>query len=324
LEQKQLKKPSSLSDQYLLIQPDEIKRVLASSGYLLEGRIGKILQDRGYFVEFNNFQPDPRDSTTAIEIDVRSRRSVPIKSGNDFVSVVPLIECKNNSQPVVFFMRSLANSKFGVHYHYAGFPTFSQDTNPRTREAIPVDELLQLRHWHHYANAQEVATQFCTFSRPDEKKDKEQAREHWRWKVEAMQNYSQSFSSLCVAAQNANYYGIPLQHSGIYLEFYYPIVVFKGPIYSAYSKGAEVELASVDHLAFVHSTSISGAVVTAQLDVVTEDYFSCFLSNVVDRELPLYAEHIERMYDKLLNNAKEQRRVKSGQPWIKVVNVSST
>src|SRR5438046_848322 len=53
-----------------LIQADEIRTALTSSGYLLEGRIAGALEREGFYVELNSFRADPRDETKPIEIDV--------------------------------------------------------------------------------------------------------------------------------------------------------------------------------------------------------------------------------------------------------------
>jgi hypothetical protein len=42
---------------------------IESSGYLLEGRIGRVLKERGFFVEPNGFRVDPNYASKTIEVD---------------------------------------------------------------------------------------------------------------------------------------------------------------------------------------------------------------------------------------------------------------
>src|SRR5690348_2600494 len=89
-----------------LITPNEMQEAIESSGYLLEGRIGRVLQERGFFVESNRFNIDPNDSIKTIEVDVQGRYFEWINEGNsDTATASVLVECKNNSQPIAFFMQ---------------------------------------------------------------------------------------------------------------------------------------------------------------------------------------------------------------------------
>ena len=50
-----------------LVTPEEMQEAIDSSGYLLEGRIGRVLQERGFFVETESFSvssnPNDGDKT---------------------------------------------------------------------------------------------------------------------------------------------------------------------------------------------------------------------------------------------------------------------
>lgn len=71
------------SEEELLVRPDEIKTALYASGYLLEGRIGRILESKGFFVELGSFRTDPRDEGKSIEIDVWGGRLGDAANGCD-------------------------------------------------------------------------------------------------------------------------------------------------------------------------------------------------------------------------------------------------
>ena len=148
-----------------LIKPDEIKLALATSGYPLEGRIGHVLEDQGFYVELNSFRADPRDENKSIEVDVVGRLMETINEQNrSSVVAEALIECKNNSQPVVFFLKNQSVPEINDNYiRYAGYPASSAD--PESNEHIPLRKLLAMKDWHHYCSASEVATQFCGFSK---------------------------------------------------------------------------------------------------------------------------------------------------------------
>lgn len=246
-----------------IITADEIKAALSTSGYLLEGRIADVLQARTAYVELNGFRPDPRDGGKSIELDVWGRFPEPIDQESDsVVAAETLIECKNNSQPVVFFMKSQSDRSSNVNYiKYLGFPEFSAD--PETQVQVPLHQLLSMRDWHHYCQASEIATQFCGFNRDqgaEEQQRKQQSdrkvplpREDWRWKHETMEQYSKSFSNLCVATEWASRDIVDLSQQNIQLQFCYPIIVFQGPIYEARVRGGQVDLRRSGHLQLHHS-----------------------------------------------------------------------
>ena len=277
-----------------LIKANEIKTALNNSGYLLEGRIAHILQGRTAYVELNRFRPDPRDESKSIEIDVWGHFPEWIdQENNSVVAAEALIECKNNSQPVVFFLKAQSDQRSNdKHIKYSGFPKSSAD--PETKYHIPLHELLSMKDWHHYCQAPEVATQFCSFARDqaaEEQQKKQQndrkmplPREDWCWKAESMEHYSKSFSNLCIATEWAGGGIVDTRQQNIQLQFCYPIIVFQGPVYEARLTGGEVDLRRSDHLQLHHSASVEGQVVRTQIDVVSEPAFPAVIEIIV-REL---------------------------------------
>jgi hypothetical protein len=96
-----------------------------------------VLESKGFYVELNSFRADPRDESKSIEIDVWSRFTQTVKLGkHSSVVIEPLIECKNNSQPVAFFLKRHTVPELNAgHIKYAGFPT--NVTSPDVEIDIP-------------------------------------------------------------------------------------------------------------------------------------------------------------------------------------------
>jgi hypothetical protein len=290
-----------------LIQPEEAKRALQVSGYLLESRVAQVLDEHG-LVETNTSRIDPRDPTAAIEIDVHALVAQRLKS-HGFVSVELFIECKNNAQPVAFIMHPARPWSLNENIKYGGFPMSSAD--PVTKQHVALPNLLGMMAWHHYCKAEVVATQFCGFSCPDEgRKGKNVPRNQWRWKAESMQNYSKSFADLCIAVENEAVPAGDVQEKSIEVGLYYPIVVFQGPIYAVTVQGPAIDVSAADHIQLVHSTSLNRRVVRAQIDVVSESALPSLIATVKE-ELGKTVSHMNRegLLDRLLESAIDQKRV---------------
>ena len=145
------------------ISPAEMTAAIEASGYLLEGRIARVMAERGLFVQPNCFYPDPSESGRSIEIDVVGQYFEWVNETNqDAVSASLLVECKNNAQPFAFFMQTpQIGGLIDTRIHYGGFPSFSTDSETHVR--IPLHHLLEIKDWHHYFKEAEVATQFYGF-----------------------------------------------------------------------------------------------------------------------------------------------------------------
>lgn len=210
-----------------LATPEEMQAAIEASGYLLEGRIAHVMSERGFFVEMNPFTHDPADPSKAMEVDVAGRYFEWVNQDNkDTVTASVLVECKNNSQPFAFFVQRQQVAELNDNrIHYGGYPSFS--LNQQTGVPEPPHKLLEMKDWHHYCRAIEVATQFCGFKWTNENKP----RDKREWKAELMEHYSKSFSKLAMitASNSADGYGLRLQ--SIQIQVCYPVAVFQGPIY---------------------------------------------------------------------------------------------
>lgn len=297
-----------------IITPEEAKEALQASGYLLEKRVAHALEEKGFYVETNTFRQDPRDPDRSIEVDVWGGHMVSLGDApRSFVGTQPFIECKNNSQPVAFFLKTQPVRELNDnHIKYGGFPVSSAD--PGTASHVALHKLLEMKDWHHYCGTHEVATQFCTFSRPEEQQEekKKTLRNRWKWKAskpEDMKHYRQSFSDLCAVVEHEGLSAGSLDEERIEIEFYYPIVVFQGPIYAVRVSGANVDVTEADHLQFHHSTSAHRQILSAQIDVVSERAFPALIEEIV-RETSRVAKVIKKgFYERLLASAVDQKRV---------------
>ena len=276
-----------------------MQAAIESSGYLLEGRIGRVLQERGFFAEPNAFRVDPNDAGKTIEVDVQGRYFEWINEDNkDTATASVLVECKNNSQPIAFFVQPQQLTELNVgRILYGGFPSFSMDPDTKIQE--PLAGLLGMKEWHHYCQAQEVATQFCGFSRSGKK-----------WKAETMNNYSKSFADvgLMAAIDSEGAFGLHLQC--IQVQLAYPVVVFQGPIYRVQDASGKAIVEEVTHLQLHHSAMLNGQMIQAQIDVVMENAFPALLESIL-AELKTFKDRINTLYPRLLNSALDQKRVAS-------------
>lgn len=286
--------------------PEEMQAAINSSGYLLEGRVARMMTEAGYFVQPNCFILDPNDSDKSIEIDVVGNHAVLINEENhDTVIASLFVECKNNSQPFAFFVQRPQLVVLNVNrILHGGFPTFSMD--PETKVQVPLSQLLSFSDWHHYCKTQEVATQFCSFKWTNENRPKDGRI----FKAEPMENYSKSFSSLAEVAASDSSSPVGLKLKNIQIQLSYPVVVFQGPIYRVEDMEGKARVEQVDRLQLHHSALIGGEVKQVQIDLVTESAFPSLLAEI-DGELKEARERCEPLYPRLLHSALEQKAIAS-------------
>jgi hypothetical protein len=286
--------------------PDEMQSGIESSGYLLEGRIARVMTELGFLVQPNRFYASPSDSEKAIEVDVDGRAFEWINETNrDAGMALLLVECKNNAQPFAFFTRGQQSPGVNAErIRYGGFPSFSMDQE--TKIQVPLHELLEMGGWHHYCQSGEVATQFCSFRWVNENRPKDKKE----WKAEPMENYSRSFSNLAAVAASNSVDDCELQANNIQVQLVYPIAVFQGPIYRVHDDGGKATIEATEHVHLHHSAPLNGGVVSVQIDVVTERAFPGLVELILT-ELKTFRDRINQLYPRLLDSALDQKRVAS-------------
>lgn len=293
-----------------LVTPEEMAAAIESSGYLLEARAARVLNERGFFVQPNAFWMDPNDITKPIEVDVVGRSFEWVNEENKSTATASvLVECKNNAQPFAFFVQRQEITELNdSRIQYGGFPSFSMDQE--TKVQVPLHKLLEMKNWHHYCRATEVATQFCSFTRANEKK---------KWKAEPNENYAKSFSNLALTATRdcEGMFGLQLQN--IQVQMSYPVVVFGGPIYRALGEQGKAKVEAASHIQLHHFGTLSGQVLPVQIDLVTEAEFPVLIETILS-ELKTFRDRINLHYDRLLNSALDQKRVASKNAVLRTVS----
>ena len=90
------------------ITPQEIETAVQQSGDLLEQRAANVLGENKFEVFPNWLFPVPSEPGKMSEVDVMASAFEWI-SGDTWskASAIALVECKNNSQPVAFFLPNL-------------------------------------------------------------------------------------------------------------------------------------------------------------------------------------------------------------------------
>lgn len=82
---------------------DIIISAINKSGYLFENKIANIFEDLGFHIYPNHPFKDP-ESEKSRELDLMAYRRVHIE-GDFYISIRFMVECKNNTNPLVFFRR---------------------------------------------------------------------------------------------------------------------------------------------------------------------------------------------------------------------------
>jgi hypothetical protein len=94
----------------------------------------------------------------------------------------------------------------------------------------------------------------------------------------------------------------------IELEFYYPIVVFQGPIYAVHVDGENFKAEPISHVQLHHAASANAGPIKGQIDIVTESEFPTLLQTIL-KELKTIQAGLQERYERLLASAIAQRQV---------------
>lgn len=97
------------------------------------------------------------------------------------------------------------------------------------------------------------------------------------------------------------------------IEFYYPILIFQGPLYTAEIKDGNVSLHKTEHVQFRKQYFYKSKEVTYQIDVINESYLSSFLK-IIDREMEEVAKTFKkyrRVVKKSIDRLADEMRVKA-------------
>ena len=147
----------------------EIISAVEASGYLLEQQVADVFEALGYHVETNYAFPDPHEDVSR-ELDVRAlKREYYNPARHESVFVEYLVECKNSSQPLVFFTRPKTaidqNSAPTELVFTVGPKQMPLPENPKTFVEVPAFRHLGLVDKHWFWSRPEKSTQFCRIER---------------------------------------------------------------------------------------------------------------------------------------------------------------
>jgi hypothetical protein len=273
----------------------DMQLALQSSGYPLELRVSSVLERSGFMPDTNPacFDPDTRKS---LEADIHGYNMLWIsKRRSETLWVTVLVECENNSQPVVLFERRSKTSflnKYDVKL--VGVPV-----RMWTSEGwIEMADFAKLDRYHHYCR-EGSASQYCSFERkhkgpwmawhPDEQHGSIQ-----RLLLSAEQS-AEAFARGWVSPRR-------LTEEPVNLTILYPVLVLGGDLYRGRVCGDRVDLVKADRLLLSKSSFRRGNAEpdTYYIDVVTEGHLRKYLV--------LIMSEAERLARKLRRNGALLRR----------------
>jgi hypothetical protein len=176
-------------------------------------------------------------------LDISAISAVPVFK-EEFIFPLILCECKNNSQPVVFFIKeSPISFMYQEEVKVSGIPVKFFDKN----RYISLSEFTKMESFHHYCKAK-VATQYCSFQL---KKDKSS------WMALHIEEQHEMFNSLIQAleydiSEHFGNFTLPPkgQEEGINIQIYYPLVILQGDLYSAALKDNYLSISKSNHIQF--------------------------------------------------------------------------
>lgn len=292
------------------ISRQEMKAAIMRSGYLLEVRVEELLRKRWGYVETNTSYEDPILHKPR-ELDVHSL--IAEKAGPkeyDFLFAVLLIECVNNSQPVVMLTKdALTPSLHHYEVKVSGLPVKIQ-AQDKKRGWERLSDYLGMDAYHHYCKDR-IATQFCSFSRKKgEQKD--------AWIATHEFPHFDAITKLCDATEyfvDRHFKSCVLRNDEpLNIQVYYPLIVLQGELVEGISKRKSLTLRKADHIQFRRSTISKGEEASYQIDVVSEQYLPKYL-NIIEGEIMKSVRLLRRRHnvvrqsiDRIVNEGRRYHR----------------
>lgn len=297
----------------------QMKDAIVRSGYLLEQRVLPIFDNYGYYTEPNSVFPDSETGKTR-EIDIAAIACTFLREGDyDFLFPRILCECKNNTQPVIFFKsESPMNWGFEHEVKCAGiplqFPERDSEKSP-IRSTISLIDMMNFDKFHH-CRTTPFATQYCSF---EQKKGKDKL-----WMAHHPQQLHEAFTKMAKAVEYEvkNYYDnwSPPgrdENENVNIEIYHPLVIFQGDLYQSCLRGKQLELLKTDHILFVQKRIARSKEDTYIIDVITEKYLPKYLDIVakemegLKRRFARKKKAVKEAVRYLVSRAKNKKKAKS-------------
>ena len=240
------------------------------SGYLLEYRVGQLLEKLGWSTQVNAPFLDARTNVSR-EFDVLSLQGEQAGPHDaDVVFGVLLIECINNPQPLACFVRTgdlLLPEEWLVKL--SGTPIkLPPSSGVRALDQwTPLPVVLRMHEYHHACLAGQFATQYCSFEWSKHKK---------KWMALHDEAHFGVLSVLIAATQ----YHIEVHYSSwspgkpeqepINIQMYYPILVLQGELLSVRPTRRGLLTRSVSHVRLRYSVVRAQREEYYMIDIVTE------------------------------------------------------
>ena len=264
----------------------QVKDALARSGYLLELRIQRVLENAAYFVDANTAYQDPNTKKSR-ELDLYGIGGKKLTRTNDFLFTVFLIECVNNPQPLVFLTKEPI---IGFLYHYdvklSGLPV-KIFVDKKEDEWDSLSEFLSMEKYHHYCKGR-IATQYCSFTRKGATS---------QWMAQHDTAHFEVIQKLCDAV---NYYrdhhfkSLDFREDGrINIQIYYPLLVVQGDLLDARPGKKTVKLIKANHIQYRRTMIHRDDATEYQIDVVQERFFARYL-DMIETEIENMSRRIRR------------------------------
>ena len=273
---------------------ENVRDAIWSSGYLLERRVAAFLRRSGYKVITNRGFYDP-EATKAGEYDVYAHKEVEVYGSGSYGIYPTLIcECKNNYQPIAFFIHD--DEEFEPsedEIRVSGIPAKIWKHN----KYVSVQEFANIVNFHHYCKPEApIATLCCTV----DKKKTEQKVEYWEAShdqelrdtenriVKAMEYEIEvdfkNMSQWLLTEESENEF--------IDLSLYYPVVIYQGELKAirinknnVQTKG-DLIITDCEHIQYNPEfySFYNGEVISYHEDIITEKYLPTYL-NLIEKEI---------------------------------------
>ena len=286
---------------------ENVRDAIWSSGYLLERRVAAFLRNSGYKVMTNRGFFDP-EANKAGEYDVYAHKEFEVYGAGSYGIYPTLIcECKNNSQPIAFFIHDEEEFQpLEDEVRVSGIPAKIW----RHNKYISIQEFTNIINLHHYCKPKApIATQCCTV----EKKKSEQKVDYWEASHD--QKLHETENRIVKAMEheietdykNMSQWLLPgeVEKEFIDLSLYYPLVIYQGELKSIRIKKDSVQ--SKDDLIIEECQHIQynpefysfydGEVISYHIDIITEKYLPAFLELIEKEVSSIKEKFIEQKHD---------------------------
>lgn len=293
----------------------QIKEAIDKAGYLLEMRLHKHLEARGFFAHSDKQFPD-QDTGKSREIDLYGWKYVDlvehvIKTTDkstflayDCLRAEAIIECKSNTTPVIFFTRKVKHPSIG-RLVFGGFPSliWSHDSETDEDYGLHYDQELCFKEFHLNWNVPYPAYRFSKLiSKNTHKKDKSFELE---WGLEHGDLYT-SIEKLCKATTHYKNKAKLLcrdrpedeQHL-FSLYLIQPILVFSGPLLECRVQSKGYRIYPKEFICLDWSLDAEKAKGSYRIHIVQENYFETYIKRL--------SSDINKICSKIVANEKRIR-----------------